>query len=442
MNRPGSPALLEELSWRGLLYQQTDALSDALARGPVTAYCGFDPTAPSLHVGSLVPIMGLVHLQRTGNRPIALVGGGTGMIGDPSGRPTERPLMTAEQVEENVRGIRAQLEHFLDFTGPVAARMMNNAEWLLPLRAVDFMRDVGKHFTVSYMLQKESVSARLGAGISYTEFSYMLLQAYDYLEIHRRTGATLQIGGSDQFGNITAGMELIRRTVGAESHGLTMPLVTTASGTKFGKSEAGAVWLDAARTSPYQFFQFWINVDDRDAGRYLRYFTLLPREEIEALDRTVAEHAERREAQARLAEDVTGRLHGSTATRTAIEVSAFLFGGSAPAELSAAALELLEREVPFAAVAEGDLIGSAGGDAGASTGSASRYDVYRMLTATGLAASNGAARRLLEQGGVALNGRRLGAADRYVDGASSLLCGKYIVVSKGKRDHALVRVLK
>ena len=426
-------SLLDELRWRGLLYQETDSLSDALARGPVTAYCGFDPTASSLHLGHLVPIMGLVHLQRAGHRPIALVGGGTGMIGDPSGRAAERQLLTVQQVEENVRGIRAQLEHFLDFSGPAAARMMNNADWLLPLRAVDFMRDVGKHFTVNYMLQKDSVGSRMEAGISYTEFSYMLLQAYDYLEIHRRTGCTLQVGGSDQWGNITAGIELIRRTLGAESHALTLPLVTTSAGTKFGKTEAGAVWLDPARTSPYAFYQYWINIDDRDVGKYARYFTLLPRSEIEALDRAVAEHPERRESQTRLAEDVTARLHGGEAARMAAEVSAFLFGGKPPSELSATALELLEREVPFASVGEGELR-SADGERG------DTYDVYKLLTTTGLAASNGAARRLLEQGGVAVNGRRLGGSDRYVDSGSSVLHGRYIVLSKGKRDHALVGV--
>ena len=439
MNQRTSPSLLDELRWRELLHQESESLSDALARGPVTAYCGFDPTASSLHVGSLVPIMGLVHLQRAGHRPIALVGGGTGMIGDPSGRTAERPLMTADQVDQNVRGIRAQLEHYLDFSGPAAARMMNNADWLLPLRAVDFMRDVGKHFTVNYMLQKDSVGTRLEAGISYTEFSYMLLQAYDYLEIHRRTGATLQVGGSDQWGNITAGIELIRRTVGAESHALTFPLVTTSAGTKFGKTESGAVWLDPARTSPYAFYQFWINIDDRDVGRYLRYFSLLSREEIATLDRSVAEHPERRAAQTRLAEDVTKRLHGPDAARTAAEVTAFLFGGKPPAELSQTALELLEREVPFREMSADEAAGASGAGA-PSAGDGRRLDVLKLLTATGLAASNGAATRLLEQGGVAVNGRRLGETDRYLEAEGAVLHGRYVVVSKGRRDHALVRM--
>src|SRR6266478_66902 len=257
-------SLLDELSWRGMIYQHTDGLADALATGEVSAYVGFDPTAPSLHLGHLVPVMGLAHLQRAGHRPVALVGGGTGMIGDPSGKTSERPLASIEEIEANSRAIEKQLERFLDFTGPRAARMRDNAAWLRPLKAVEFMRDVGKHFTVNYMLAKDSVQSRIEGGISFTEFSYMLLQAYDYLELHRRYGVTLQMGGSDQWGNITAGIELIRRTMSAESHAITFPLVATASGTKFGKTESGAVWLDPTMTSPYKFYQFWINAADAD----------------------------------------------------------------------------------------------------------------------------------------------------------------------------------
>src|ERR1041384_2438498 len=267
-----SQALLEELKWRGQLFQYTEQVEAALGRGQVTGYVGFDPTAPSLHVGNMVPLMGLVHLQRAGHKPIALVGGGTGLIGDPSGKASERPLSDASTVAANAAAVGKQLERFLDFSGPAAARMVDNAEWLTQLKAIDFMRDVGKHFTVNYMLQKDSVKGRMDAGISFTEFSYMLLQAYDFLELNRRYGATFQMGGSDQWGNITAGIELIRRTAGAEAHGVTFPLVATAAGTKFGKTESGAVWLDATRTSPYKFYQFWINVDDRDVGRYLRFF--------------------------------------------------------------------------------------------------------------------------------------------------------------------------
>jgi tyrosyl-tRNA synthetase len=426
--------LLDELRWRGLLYQHTEGVAGLLQRGVASGYVGFDPTAASLHVGNLVPIMALVHLQRSGHRPIALVGGGTGLIGDPSGRAAERALLSVEQVDANVRGIRAQLERFLDFgdsgNNGTAALLVDNAEWLRSLRTVEFMRDVGKHFTVNYMMQKESVKARLDAGISYTEFSYMLLQAYDFLELHRRYGVLLQLGGSDQWGNITAGIELIRRTEGAEAHAATLPLVTTASGAKFGKSVAGAVWLDPSLTSPYEFYQFWLNVDDRDVGRYLRYFTLLSREEIESLDHATDARPERREAQQALARDLTSRVHGEDALRAALEVTGFLFGGLEPAALSAAALAVLSAEAPFVEVKESDVSDGAQG-----------LDVLKLLVASGLAASNGAARRLLEQGGVSVNKRKLGAQERYAD-AGSLLHGSYVILGKGKRDYAVVRVLR
>lgn len=417
--------LLDELAWRGLLNQYTEGLPEWLARGAVTAYCGFDPSAPSLHVGNLVPVIGLVHLQRAGHRPIALVGGGTGMIGDPSGKTAERQLNSPEVVEANTRAIRSQLERFLDFSGATGAIMRDNAEWLLSLGAVEFMRDVGKHFTVNYMLQKESVKSRMEAGISYTEFSYMLLQSYDYLELHRREGATLQIGGSDQWGNITAGVELIRRTEGHEAHALTLPLVTTAAGTKFGKTESGAVWLDPARTSPYRMYQFWINTDDRDVGKYLRFFTLLGREEIEALDRETEEHPERRAAQQALANDVTARVHGPLAARAAEEVSALLFGKREAQSLSASALEALGAEVPFVELPapEGDAI-----------------EVLDLFVAAKLAPSKGAARRLLEQGGLNVNGRRLSAGDRSIE-RSELLPGGHLLLRKGARDYALVRLV-
>jgi tyrosyl-tRNA synthetase len=432
--------LLDELRWRGLLHQHTETLGDALAHSTVSGYAGFDPSAPSLHVGNLVPVMGLAHLQRAGHRPIVLVGGGTGMIGDPSGRTTERQLHSAEQVEENTRSIRKQLERFLDFEGSAAARMVNNADWLLELNAIDFMRDVGKHFTINYMLAKDSVKSRIDAGISYTEFSYMLLQAYDYLELHRREGVTLQLGGSDQWGNITAGMELIRRTTGADAHALTLQLLTNASGAKFGKSEGGSVWLDPERTSPYRFFQFWINTDDRDVGKYLRYFTLLEREEIEALDQMVIDAPERRGAQTRLAHDVTARVHGEDGARTAAEVSAFIFGSLDPAQLSARALELLRAEAPFTEVAESEITGSAPGDDPGAT--ATRYDVLKLLTIAGIAASNGAAKRLLEQGGVSVNRRKLGANERYLDPEPILLPGNHLIIAKGKKEYALVRVIR
>jgi len=430
-----SHALLEELAWRGLLFQHTEGIGAALSSSTVTGYCGFDPTASSLHVGSLVPIMGLVHLQRAGHRPLALVGGGTGLIGDPSFKANERSMLTLDQVEENARGIRAQLEHFLDFEGDAAAGrqgalMRNNADWLVPLRAIEFMRDVGKHFTVNYMMAKESVKARIETGISYTEFSYMLLQAYDFLELHRREGVTLQVGGSDQWGNMTAGMELIRRTSGGETHVITFPLVAKADGTKFGKTEAGTVWLDPARTSPYRFYQFWLNTEDRDVGKYLRYFTLFARGEVEALDREVAEHPERRAAQRELARDVTRRVHGDAAVRAAEEVAAFFFGGADPATLSEEAFAVLRAEAPFAEAAASELAGE----------SEVTFDVLKLLTTSGLAPSNGAARRLLEQGGVSVNKKKLGGTDRFVPAGESLLAGGHLIVGKGKRDYAVLRV--
>ena len=431
MPDPSLHPLLDELEWRGLLYQRTEGLSAALHNGLVAGYIGFDPTADSLHVGNLVVVMGLVHLQRAGHRPVGLVGGGTGLIGDPSGKASERNLLTPEQVDANVRGIRAQLEHFLDFEGGAgvpAARLLDNSEWLRSLGAIELLRDVGKHFTVNYMLQKESVKARLEAGISFTEFSYMLLQAYDFLELHRREGVLLQMGGSDQWGNITAGVELIRRTVAKEAHALTFPLVTTSSGAKFGKSEAGAVWLDAARTSPYEFYQFWLNVDDRDAPRYLRFFTLLSRDEILSLDQAIQERPQELEAQRALARDVTRRVHGDDALRAAEEVSGFFFGSLEPSALSPAAFTLLRREAPFVEVSEAEVADASG------------FDVYKLLTATALAASNGAARRLLEQGGVSVNKRKLTAQERYVSAEAALLAGRHIILGKGRREFALVHV--
>ena len=423
--------VLEELRWRGLVYQHTDGVADALNAGPVSAYIGFDPTGSSLHVGSLVPIMVLVHLQRFGHRPVALVGGGTGMIGDPSGKTSERQLQTAEQVAVNAAGIRAQLERFLDFEGPSAARMRDNAEWLTSLPLVDFLRDTGKHFTVNYMLQKDAVRSRMDAGISFTEFTYMLLQAYDFLELRRRDGITLQLGGSDQWGNITAGIELIRRVDGEEAHALTMPLVTTSTGAKFGKTEAGAVWLDAERTSPYAFYQFWLAADDADVGRYLRFYTLLPRDEIEALDAATTASPEQRAAQQALARDVTRRVHGDAALAAAEQVSGFFFGGLDAGALSEDAFRILRAEAPFAEVER---------DALSSEGEAGRFDAFKLLTASGLAASNGAAKRLLEQGGVSVNKRKLVATDRHLPAEATLLRGGHVVVGKGKRDYAVLRV--
>jgi len=420
-------SLLDELRWRGMLHQHTEGLSDALARGMVTAYCGFDPTAPSLHVGNLVPVMGLVHLQRAGHRPVFLAGGGTGLIGDPSGKASERPLRTADEITANTEAIRGQLERFVDTTGATGAVVRNNAAWLTALGALAFMRDVGKHFTVNYMLQKESVKTRLETGMSYTEFSYMLLQAYDYLQLHRELGVTLQVGGSDQFGNITAGIELIRRTLGAEAHALTFPLLTTASGTKFGKTEAGAVWLDPERTSPYQFYQFWVNTDDRDAGSMLRTFTVKGRDEIEALDHATASAPEKREAQRELAADVTRRVHGDEALTAVQQVSALLFGKGDPRSLSEKALTLLAREIPVFTVGALNL------DTNAILEAISAGD-------NALFKSKGEAKRSVAQGGLYINGERVAAESRQID-PGEYLPGKRLLIRKGSRNYALVVAL-
>ncbi|HUR91052.1 MAG TPA: tyrosine--tRNA ligase [Gemmatimonadaceae bacterium] len=413
--------LIAELTWRGLLFQQTEGAARALAAGGVSGYAGFDPTAESLHVGSLVPIMGLVHLQRAGHKPVALVGGGTALIGDPSGKASERPLIDEAAVRENSTGIRSQLERFLDFAGPAAATMADNSEWLRELDLLEFLRDTGKHFTVNYMLAKESVKSRIETGISFTEFGYMLLQAYDFLELHRRKGVTLQLGGSDQWGNITAGIELIRRADGGEAHGITLPLVSTAAGTKFGKTEAGTVWLDAGRTSPYQFYQFWINTEDREVGSYLRRLTLLPRPEIEQLEAEVKAYPEKREAQRALAAEVTTRVHGAESARIAEEVSSVLFGKRESTELSLPVIQALSREIPFAETRLGQGVSTAD-----------------LVVTSGLAPSKGAARRLLDQGGVYVNGVRA-AADLDLS-AVVPLAGKHLLLRKGARQYALLKL--
>jgi tyrosyl-tRNA synthetase len=425
-----SHALLDDLQWRGLLHQHTEEVADLLHSGPIGGYIGFDPTAPSLHIGSLLVVMLLKRLQLHGHKPVALVGGGTGLIGDPSGKSSERPMADPAEIAANTASLRKQLERFLDFTGDNAARVIDNAEWLVQLRAVEFMRDVGKHFTINYMLQKDSVKSRMDAGISYTEFSYMLLQAYDFMELRRRHDVRLQMGGSDQWGNITAGIELVRRSLGTDAHAITSPLVTTSAGTKFGKTEAGAIWLDASMTSPYKFYQFWVNIDDRDVGRYLRFFTLLSRDDIEALDRALAEHPEKREAQQALARDVTARVHGETALRAAEEVSALLFGGADPKTLSGEALLALQLEIPVFSI-EPDV------DREALT----THDVLEAVCAgpDALFKSKGDMRRMLQQGGVYVNGRRLGQ-ERETLAADEVLGGEFVLVRKGARSYGIVKI--
>jgi tyrosyl-tRNA synthetase len=415
-----------EFEWRGLIHGATEGAREVLAREKVTGYIGFDPTAPSLHVGSLLVVMVLAHLQRAGHSPIGLVGGGTGLIGDPSGKTAERQLLTTERVEENVEGIRKQVARFLDFdSGTNPARLVNNADWLTTLGAIDFMRDVGKHFTINAMLAKESVKRRIESedGISYTEFSYSLLQAYDFLVLYDRFGCTLQMGGSDQWGNITAGMDLIRRVRGGKAHGIVMPLVTTAAGTKFGKTEAGAVWLDPSLTKPYEFYQFWLNVDDRDAGRYLKYFTFFDREQIAELDAASVREPDRRHAQRALAREVTRLVHDDAAVRDAESSAEKLFKGDLRAMSEAQLLEV------FGSVPSSETRVAAGG-----------WAIADFLASNAVVGSKGEAMRLIRGGGLSVNGERV-SDDKARLRPEDAIHGRYFVIRKGKKDNHLVRLL-
>ena len=409
--------LLELLSARGFVQDATPGLADRLRQGPLTVYVGFDPTADSLHVGSLVPVMGLAWLQRAGHTPIALVGGGTGMVGDPSGKREERPLLGLDQIDRNAARLGQQLRRFLAFEGSNAARMRNNAEWLRGIRLMDFLRDTGKHFTLGYMLQKESVRSRLEAGITYTEFSYMLIQAFDFWHLSRSEGCELQMGGSDQWGNITAGIELIGRQEGKSAHGLVFPLLTTASGTKFGKTEGGKsnVWLDADRTSPYHFYQFWLNTEDREVERHLKLFTFLPLDRIAAV---MAEHARepgRRAAQRELAREITSIVHGTPAAAQAVQTSEALFGGG---ELPADAVaEMPERRVPRSELPDG-------------------LPVVEVLVASGLASSKADARRGIQGKGFYLNGEPIDSVElRIGDSLQGPPDERFVILRKGKKNY-------
>jgi tyrosyl-tRNA synthetase len=419
--------LYGEFEWRGLVYDATDGVRDLLAREKVNGYIGFDPSARSLHVGSLLVMMALAHMQRHGHSPIAVVGGGTGLIGDPSGKTVERQLLTPDRVEENAQGIRAQLERFLDFERRAnPARLVNNAEWLTKLGAIEFMRDVGKHFTVNTMLAKDSVRRRIESegGITYTEFSYSLLQAYDFLVLYDRFNCTFQMGGSDQWGNITAGMDLIRRLRGAKAYGLVLPLVTTSSGTKFGKTEAGTVWLDPELTSPYEFYQFWFNTDDRDAVRYLKFFTFLDASRIAELEAATLREPEKRHAQLELARQVTALVHGDEAVRDAEAASRKLFGASV-ASMSVDELLQVFPNVPSSTtlyVAEG-------------------WPIVEFLSSAGIASSKSDATRLIRGGGIYINNRRI-TDEKLRLRPDEAIEGELFVVRKGKRDNYLVRILR
>jgi tyrosyl-tRNA synthetase len=416
------PTLIDELTPRGLVSETTPGLAERLAQGPITGYVGFDPTADSLHVGHLLPVMALSWLQRTGGRPIMVVGGGTGMVGDPSGKRSERPVLTVAEIDHNVACVRAQLERFLRFDGPGAALVRNNADWLRPLGLMEFLRDVGKHFTVNYMLGKDSVKNRMEAGISFTEFTYMLVQAYDFWHLWKADRCELQMGGSDQWGNITAGAELISRKEGQGVHGLVVPLLTTASGAKFGKTEEGAVWLDPEKTSPYKFFQFWLNTDDRDVERVLKFFSFEP---VAGLDALLARHRAdpgQRAAQRALAEEMTARVHGEATLGGVVAAGRLLFGGTDLAGAGAEVFEVLRREIPAAVAPRAGL---------------AALTVTDALVQAGLATSRGDAKRGIQGKGFSLNGQLVGDGERRL-GPHDLLAGRYLLLQKGKRNHALL----
>jgi len=421
--------LLEELTWREFVSQVThDELGGLLEKEPFTLYCGFDPTAESLHIGNLLPIMGMAHFQRRGHKPIVLIGGATGLIGDPSFKAQERQLLTKADVEKNLAGIRAQLERFVSFDGKNAAVIVNNADWLCSLPLVDFLRDIGKHFSVNVMLSKESVRQRIADrdyGMSFTEFSYSLLQAYDFLHLSDTFGCCLQIGGSDQWGNIVAGMDLIRRLRDRPAFGLTFPLVLKSDGSKFGKSESGNVWLSADYTSPYKFYQFWLNQADADTPQWLRYFTFLTPEAITECERRLGEEPEKRAAQRLLAEEVTRLVHGETALSNAIRASRAMFGGDIKG-LDDATVEDVFSEVPSFELPRAEL--------------GNERLLVDVLVQCGIFKSKGEVRRIIDSGGLYLNNQRVVSSDVKLT-EQSLCSAHTAVIRKGKKDYHLIRFI-
>lgn len=420
-------SLYEELSWRGFIHQCTDdTLWKALGDAPVKLYCGFDPTADSLHIGSLLPIMGLAHFQRAGHSPIILVGGGTGMIGDPSGKTEERSLLDDAAVSRNSDAIGKQLSRFLEFEGEGAAVMVNNADWLGKITLIEFLRDIGKHFSVNVMLTRESVRQRLEDrehGISYTEFTYSLLQAYDFLHLCRERDCVLQVGGSDQWGNIVAGMDLTRRMLQKDTFGLTFPLVTKADGGKFGKTESGNIWLDPARTSPYKFYQFWINQSDVDTPKYLRFFTFLDKGEVEKLERQILEEPHQRTAQKKLAEEITRIVHGEDALHNAVKASQAMFGGELTGMDEATLLDIFS-EVPSHALSREVF--------------ETKRSLLEVLIEAEVFASKGEAKRMIQNGGLYLNGVRVEDEGMALD-ETAQLTESVAVVRKGKKNYYLLR---
>ena len=421
--------IIEELEWRDLISDCTDreGLQERLAKGPITLYCGFDPTADSLHVGSLVPLLALRRFQLCGHHPIAVAGGATGSIGDPSGKTAERQLLTHELLKANIEGVKVQLGSFMEFEGVEnAAQLVDNADWTAPLSFLDVLRDIGKHFKVNAMVSKESVRARMedrDVGISYTEFSYMILQALDFHYLCETQDCELQVGGSDQWGNITAGIDLIHRKQNRQAYGLTLPLITNADGTKFGKTESGAVWLDVNRTSIYQFYQFWVRVDDRDVVRYLKYFTFLSRDEVEELASQHEAEPHARIAHKALAREVTALVHGEEAVTEAIRASEILFGGELEG-ITEATFREVAGEVPTCELST-DRFGGEG------------LWLPELLHEAGLAQSRGQARKDVKGGGVYVNGKRIDDEQHKLT-ASDLMFGKYVLLRRGKRNYAVV----
>ena len=418
----------DELKWRGLVYDNTESVPEMLVRGHVAVYNGFDATADSLHVGHMVPLMALARLQRFGHIPIAVAGGGTSMIGDPSGKTVERQLLSREAIDANIATVKQQLAHFLDFeTKTNTALLVNNADWLLSLNLVDFLRDIGKHFTVNYMINKDSVKMRLDRedGISFTEFCYMLLQSYDFLHLHDHFNCMLQTGGSDQWGNITAGVELIRRVRGKSAGALVYPLITKADGTKFGKTESGSVWLAPQRTSPYRFYQFWLNTEDRDVVNYLKFFTWLGEPDIRALEEAVAQRPEQREAQRRLANEMTRMVHDVTALQKAEQATQVLFGGEI-AGLSASEVADIFADVPSGEVSREKLQGEG-------------LPIGDLLLECRVVTSKGEARRAIEAGGIYLNNRRVSDAMLKATPADAI-DNQFIVLRCGRKNYWLVRI--
>lgn len=427
--------ILDELQWRGLFADCTDTpeLTKRLAASPITLYCGFDPTADSLHVGHLVPLLALRRFQNYGHHPIAVAGGATGSIGDPSGKSAERSLLTKDQIKANVEAVRPQLAKLLDFDAKAnPAKLVDNADWTAHLTYLDFLRDIGKHFSVNQMVAKESVRARMEdreVGISYTEFSYMLLQAFDYMVLARDHNCELQIGGSDQWGNITAGMDLIRKKLQRSAFGLTLPLITKADGTKFGKTEGGSVWLDPKKTSVYRFYQFWINTADADVIRYLKFFTFLPREEITALETQHNANPGARAAHRALAKAATDLIHGEHATKLALQASDILFGSPLTVwQNEAGMFEMLSNEVPTIKVSKRQL-----DDPGMA--------FAELLVLAGLFKSKGEARRKIQEGGVYLNNIREQDQNLVVSTRIFQFSGHYLLLRKGKKDYALVEIV-